>query len=116
MELARATVALPSCAPEPPELRGDPRIGRGHERPRASRPVFERLRAEGLGAVRARWPEALPDAGWGYGADLDTVKEYAEYWRTTSGPNATSLPQTFKESGYRTVGMGKMCVTSCCGL
>jgi hypothetical protein len=55
---ARATVALPSCALEPPELRGDPRIGPGYERPRASRPVFERLRAQGLGAVRARWPEA----------------------------------------------------------
>ena len=32
---------------------------------------------------RTRWPESLPDARWGYGADLDTVKEYAEYWRTT---------------------------------
>ena len=33
--------------------------------------------------ARTRWPEALPDAGWGYGADLETVREYAEYWRTT---------------------------------
>eukprot|EP01052_Picozoa_sp_SAG31_P044841 SAG31_NODE_7965_length_1554_cov_1.247423_1_plen_306_part_01 len=42
----------------------------------------------------------------------DTTKNYvigAEYWRTTNGPNATSLPQHFKESGYRTIGMGKMC-------
>ena len=55
---ARATVALPSSAPEPPELRGDPRIGAGHERPGASRATFEGLRTRGLGAVRVRWPEA----------------------------------------------------------
>lgn len=33
--------------------------------------------------ARTRWPEVLPDAGWDYGADLDTVREYAEYWRTS---------------------------------
>ena len=41
----------------------------------------------------------------------DTTKNYvigAEYWRTTGGPNATTLPQHFKQSGYRTVGMGKI--------
>lgn len=41
----------------------------------------------------------------------DTTRNYVighEYWRTTGGPNATSLPQHFKESGYRTVGMGKI--------
>jgi hypothetical protein len=55
---ARAEVALPSAAPEAPRMRGDRRIAAGHDRPRASRAVFERLREEGLGAVRARWPEA----------------------------------------------------------
>ena len=37
-----------------------------------------------------------------------TTKNYvigAEYWRSTGGPNATSLPQRFKEAGYRTIGM-----------
>ncbi|MGH0029694.1 MAG: hypothetical protein ACQGVC_07880 [Myxococcota bacterium] len=55
---ARATVTLPDAAPAPPTLRGDPRIGAGFDRPQASRAVFERLREEGLGAVRVRWPEA----------------------------------------------------------
>ena len=30
---------------------------------------------------RTRWPDALPDSGWGYGADLSTVRAFAEYWR-----------------------------------
>ena len=30
---------------------------------------------------RIRWPDELPDSNWSYGADLATVKEYAEYWR-----------------------------------
>jgi acyl dehydratase len=55
---ARATVDLPDAAPEPPAMRGDPRIGRDHERAPATREAMERLRVEGLGAVRARWPEA----------------------------------------------------------
>lgn len=55
---ATATVALPAAPPEPPTLRGDRRIARGDDRPRATREVFERLRDEGLGAVRCRWPEA----------------------------------------------------------
>jgi hypothetical protein len=55
---ARATVALPSAAPDPPILRGDARISAGHDRPLASREIFERLRESGLGAVRVRWPEA----------------------------------------------------------
>jgi len=55
---ARAEVSLPVEAPEPPRMRGDRRVARGDDRPRASRAVFEKLREEGLGAVRARWPEA----------------------------------------------------------
>ena len=55
---ARATVALPAQAPEPPVLRGDPRVRKGEARPPATRETFDRLRAEGLRAVRARWPEA----------------------------------------------------------
>ncbi len=30
---------------------------------------------------RTRWPDALPDSGWSYGADLETVREYADYWQ-----------------------------------
>ena len=49
---------------------------------------------------RTRWPETLPDAGWGYGADLDMVKAYAEHWRTSfdwrsveAKLNAFALPE-----------------------
>lgn len=55
---ARATVALPSAAPVAPNLRGDARISAGHQRPLATRDIFERFREVGLGAVRVRWPEA----------------------------------------------------------
>jgi len=30
---------------------------------------------------RVRWPDELDGAGWGYGADLSTVRAYADYWR-----------------------------------
>jgi len=55
---ARATASLPARPAEPPVMRGDPRIGRDALRPRAGRAVFEQLRAEGLRAVRVRWPGA----------------------------------------------------------
>jgi len=31
---------------------------------------------------QTRWPDALPEAGWDYGAPLDYVQELAAYWRT----------------------------------
>lgn len=31
--------------------------------------------------VRTRWPDALPDTGWEYGADLAYVQELCAYWR-----------------------------------
>lgn len=52
---AQGWAALPATAPQPPSFRGDPRRTRGMERPRASLEVFERLRDEGLMAVRSRW-------------------------------------------------------------
>ncbi len=55
---AHARVSMPSERGDPPAMRGDPIIEPGHPRPDASRAVFERLRGEGLGAMRARWPEA----------------------------------------------------------
>ena len=30
---------------------------------------------------RARWPDELPDVGWGYGTPLGYLKELANYWR-----------------------------------
>jgi microsomal epoxide hydrolase len=33
--------------------------------------------------ARTRWPEAIPDAGWAYGADLDYLRELCDYWRTS---------------------------------
>ena len=32
--------------------------------------------------ARTRWPDAVDGAGWDYGANLDYVRELAEYWRT----------------------------------
>ena len=32
--------------------------------------------------ARTRWPDEIPGSGWGYGADLATVREYADYWRS----------------------------------
>jgi len=52
---AQGTASLPAVAPEPPAFRGDPKRTRGMERPTASREVFERLREQGLMAVRSRW-------------------------------------------------------------
>ncbi len=53
--VAEASADLPEEAPPAPERRGDPLAKRGHERPRVSREVLERLREEGLLAVRSRF-------------------------------------------------------------
>ncbi|MCY4583646.1 MAG: epoxide hydrolase N-terminal domain-containing protein, partial [Chloroflexi bacterium] len=41
--------------------------------------ILEDLR-ERLG--RTRWPDMVDGAGWDYGANLDYIRELAEYWRT----------------------------------
>jgi epoxide hydrolase len=33
--------------------------------------------------ARTRWPDELPGVGWTYGVTLDSVKNVAEYWRTS---------------------------------
>jgi pimeloyl-ACP methyl ester carboxylesterase len=33
--------------------------------------------------ARTRWPDEVRDSGWRYGADLSTMRELADYWRTT---------------------------------
>lgn len=40
--------------------------------------VLEDLRER---LARTRWPDAIPDTGWDYGADVDYVRELCEYWR-----------------------------------
>jgi len=30
---------------------------------------------------RVRWPDEIAGSGWGYGADLSTVKEWVAYWK-----------------------------------
>ena len=40
--------------------------------------VLEDLRER---LARTRWPDAIPDSGWDYGADLSYVQELCEYWR-----------------------------------
>jgi len=32
--------------------------------------------------AKTRWPDELPDVGWGYGASLGYIRELAEYWRS----------------------------------
>ena len=32
---------------------------------------------------RTRWPDALPDVGWRYGAPLSYIKELADYWQSS---------------------------------
>src|SRR5690242_3523217 len=31
---------------------------------------------------RTRWPDAIADAGWEYGANLDYMRELIAYWHT----------------------------------
>lgn len=52
---AEGWAELPAGPSEPPDFRGDPRRDRGMERETVSREVLERLRAEGMMAVRSRW-------------------------------------------------------------
>jgi microsomal epoxide hydrolase len=33
--------------------------------------------------ARTRWPDEVRESGWRYGADLSTMRELAEHWRTT---------------------------------
>jgi hypothetical protein len=68
---ATASVELPETLPTPPAMRGDPRIGEGFVRPRASREVMEELRERGMHAMRARW-------------DVDGSARIAGYLRKTS--------------------------------
>ena len=51
---------IPPVLPPAPPRRGDRNVPPAHERPYASRQTLERLRAEGLGAVHARWNEQAP--------------------------------------------------------
>lgn len=32
---------------------------------------------------RTRWPDQIPGTGWDYGAEIGTVQDLCEYWRTT---------------------------------
>lgn len=33
--------------------------------------------------ARTRWPDQIPGTTWEYGAEIDTVRDLCEYWRTT---------------------------------
>lgn len=76
---ATASVELPETVPAPPSMRGDPRIGEGFQRPRASREVMEELRERGLHALRARW---------------DGAAEITSYLR-----NASEMPEPLRPDG-----------------
>lgn len=41
----------------------------------------DRLRDLKARLAAARWPDAVAGSGWRYGADLDYMKEVADYWR-----------------------------------
>jgi hypothetical protein len=70
---ATGNVELPSAVPAPPAMRGDPPIGEGFRRPRASREVMEELRERGLHALPARWNDAAEITG--YVRDASTMPE-----------------------------------------
>jgi hypothetical protein len=61
---ATASIELPEAGPAPPAMRGDPRIGEGFRRPRASREVMEELRDRGLHAFYARWNAGAEITGY----------------------------------------------------
>jgi hypothetical protein len=61
---AKGRVELPETVPAPPAMRGDPRIGEGFRRPRASREVMEELRERGLHALYARWNAGAEITGY----------------------------------------------------
>jgi hypothetical protein len=61
---ATASVELPETMPAPPSMRGDPRIGEGFQRPRASREAMEELRKRGMHALRARWNTSAEITGY----------------------------------------------------
>ena len=61
---ATGKVELPETLPTPPSMRGDPRIGEGFQRPRASRKAMEELRETGMHAIRARWDTAAEITGY----------------------------------------------------
>jgi len=33
--------------------------------------------------ARTRWPDQIPGVGWEYGAELETVRDLCDYWRTS---------------------------------
>ncbi|HEY1739238.1 MAG TPA: epoxide hydrolase, partial [Acidimicrobiia bacterium] len=33
--------------------------------------------------ARTRWPDQIPDSGWGYGTDRAYLQELCDYWRTS---------------------------------
>jgi hypothetical protein len=57
---ASAQVELPDpgLVPPPPKLRHDAILGRGFDRPKASRDVMAQRQRDGLSAMRARWNES----------------------------------------------------------
>lgn len=55
---ATASAELPDSVPAPPSMRGDPRLGEGFQRPRASREAMQELRERGMHALPVRWSEA----------------------------------------------------------
>jgi hypothetical protein len=59
---ATAQVGLPDpdAVPAPPKICHDAILDRDFDRPKASRDVMERLRIEGLSAMRARWNDEAP--------------------------------------------------------
>jgi hypothetical protein len=70
---AEAVVELCENLPEPPLCRGDPILARDHERPPATPEIMQKLRTQGLGAMRARW--VIPGAMSSYLCDAEQMPE-----------------------------------------
>ena len=81
---ATGRVELPEAVPTPPSMRGDPRLGEGFQRPRASREVMQELRERGLHALRARWNTAAEITSY-----LRNASEMSELLRPDGGGYAS---------------------------
>jgi len=75
---AEASASLPATQPEPPVRRHDRCLTRESERPDVSLEVMERLRDDGLGALRARWNDTAEITHYLQDAD-ELAPVYREY-------------------------------------
>ena len=82
--VAEGSVGVTDTPVDPPVMRGDARVQRGHERPGVSREVLERLRDSGMRAVPSRFSEEAELTGY-----LRDPEAMAEPYRPSGGAFAS---------------------------